>query len=64
MTPLLIEAAQASKLRAATHVLRELYDDGYIDWNVEGSPDLSGLADRLDSMLSTYGDCRKAPDKC
>lgn len=61
MTDPLITASQAAQLRAAADLLRDLYDDGYIDWRVEGEPDLEGLADQLDAMVGTYAGVGKAP---
>jgi len=58
----LIRPAQASQIRAAAFVLRDLYADGFIDWRPDGSPDLDGLADQLDGMLNTYSGCAKASD--
>ena len=57
----LLRPAQASQLRMAVSVLRELYDDGYIDWRFEGSPDLEQLADQLAAMLHAYAGCRRKP---
>lgn len=56
----LIEPAQVSQLRQAAQVLRDLHDDGYIDWSVKGTPDLEGLADQLDAFLSTYSGVERA----
>lgn len=60
MSEPLIRPTQAQIIRAAANVLRELYDDGYIDWSVEGSPNLDGLADRLDEFLGVYSGVQKA----
>jgi hypothetical protein len=56
-----MSAGQAAQIRGAAAVFRELYDDGYIDWNVEGAPGLDGLSKQINDMVSTYEGCRKAP---
>lgn len=55
MTRPLIRPDQVSQLRAAAQVLRDLYDEGYIDFALDEQ------ADRIDRLLSVYGGVAKAP---
>jgi hypothetical protein len=52
----LIRPAQASQLIAAARVLRDLYEDGYID----NQPGLDNMAEQIEDMLITYAGCEKA----
>ena len=51
----LISVTQAEMLRAASTILRDLYDEGYIDYQ----PSLEEMAAGLDAMLATYAGCVK-----
>ena len=55
----LIWPAQASMLIAAARVLRDLYEDGYID----NQPGLDSMAEQIEDMLMSYAGCKKAPKK-
>lgn len=50
----LIRPAQVSQLRQAAVVLRDLYDDGYIDYGLEDG------ATYIDKLLETYAGLGKA----
>ena len=50
----LIRPAQVSQLRQAAVVLRDLYDDGYIDCGLEDG------ATYIDKLLETYARVGKA----
>ena len=50
----LLRVTERSMLLATASVLRQIYERGYVDWHVEGEPDLLGLADQFDSFVKTY----------
>jgi hypothetical protein len=54
----LILPTQASQLIAAARVLRDLYEDGYID----NQPGLDSMAEQIEDMLMSYAGCKKAPN--
>lgn len=56
---LVMTAAQATRLRSAAAVLRDLWEDGFIDFRIDGPINLDTLAGELDTIVTTYAEVMK-----